>query len=178
MKTLVKRRELLRSAVAGLPLAAAPALARALLPGDRQLSFFHTHTGESLNLTYRQDGSYLPDSLAAIDHLLRDFRTGEIHAIDVALLDLLEGLRELSGGSVYEVISGYRSPVTNAMLRQRDGQVAQRSLHMQGQAIDVRLRGVATNRLREAALAMRAGGVGYYPESDFIHVDTGRVRFW
>lgn len=145
----------------------------------RRLGFHHTHTGESLDIVYCENGAYVPGALAEIDHLLRDFRTGDVHRIDPRLLDILHEVRSATGGRRgFEIISGYRSPVTNRMLRQASGGVADRSLHLQGQAIDLRLPGVATGRLRKAGLALRAGGVGYYPESDFVHLDTGRVRAW
>ncbi|MCZ7566575.1 MAG: DUF882 domain-containing protein [Burkholderiales bacterium] len=114
-----------------------------------------------------------------MQRLLRDFRTGEAHAIDVALLDTLHALCAACGGRTFEIISGYRSPTTNAMLRRTSvGGVAKRSLHMDGRAIDVRLVGVDTARLRDAAKALGRGGVGYYRESDFVHLDTGRARSW
>ncbi len=160
-------------------------VARALAPSRRQgrgvrsLRFFHTHTGERLKVTYAEDGEYLPDALDEISHLLRDFRSGDVHPIDPGTLDILYHLRQQMGGSgTYQVISAFRSPATNDMLRSRGSAVARRSLHMDGRAIDVRLTGVETRRLREAALKLKAGGVGYYPRSDFLHVDTGRVRTW
>ncbi|MCG3144914.1 MAG: hypothetical protein HONDAALG_02444 [Gammaproteobacteria bacterium] len=157
-----------------------PGGARALAaPVARRIAFVHTHTGERLSTVYAEDGAYLPDALAAINRLLRDFRTGDVHPIDPALLDQLAGLTELTGGSgCYEVICGYRSPRTNAMLREHGSGVAKGSLHLQGRAIDVRLPGVPLAELRDAARHMAAGGVGYYPKSDFIHMDTGRVRSW
>lgn len=162
------------------PSALLPGRANALAaPAARKLAFVHTHTGERLSTVYAEEGAYVPDALAAIDRLLRDHRTGEIHPIDPALLDQLAALTELTGGSgCYEVICGYRSPKTNAMLRERSSGVAKGSLHLQGRAIDVRLPGVPLAKLRDAARHMAAGGVGYYPKSDFIHVDTGRVRSW
>ncbi|HLE65999.1 MAG TPA: DUF882 domain-containing protein, partial [Burkholderiales bacterium] len=108
----------------------------------------------------------------------RDFRTGETHPIDPRLLDTLNVLCALCGGGVFEVISGYRSPKTNAMLRGAGGGVAEHSLHVEGRAIDLRLTGFRTARLRDAAIALGRGGVGYYPKSDFVHLDTGRVRNW
>ncbi|HSN31208.1 MAG TPA: DUF882 domain-containing protein, partial [Ideonella sp.] len=122
---------------------------------------------------------YLPDALAAVDRLLRDFRSGEVAAIDPALLDLLHALAMTTGAQgPFEVISGFRSPATNEMLRHRSSGVASGSLHMLGQAIDIRVAGVPLAGLRNAALSLRAGGVGFYPASDFVHVDTGRVRAW
>ena len=145
----------------------------------RSLAFAHLHTGERLAVEYFAGGRYLPDALREVDRLLRDFRTGEEHPIDPGLLDLLHRLTGLTRGRrPFEVISGYRSPATNGMLRRRSEGVAAGSLHMQGQAIDIRLADVPLAKLRNAALEARRGGVGYYPASNFVHVDTGRVRRW
>lgn len=145
----------------------------------RSLSFHHTHTGERLRVTFAEDGEFVPDALAEVSHFLRDFRTGDQVDIDPELLNLLHVMRERAGSNgTYEIISAYRSPRTNEMLRDRGSAVAQRSLHMDGRAIDVRLRGVPTRELRKIALDLQAGGVGYYARSDFLHVDTGRVRSW
>jgi uncharacterized protein YcbK (DUF882 family) len=145
----------------------------------RTLRFVHLHTGERLDVDYFADGGYLPDALAAVNHLLRDFRTGDIGTIDPALLDLLHAVAgSTRSRQAFEVISGYRSAETNDALRRRSEGVASASLHLSGQAIDIRLRDVALPALRDAALAQRRGGVGYYPASNFVHVDTGRVRRW
>jgi uncharacterized protein YcbK (DUF882 family) len=144
----------------------------------RELAFESLHTGECLEIAYRERGEYRPEALARLDHLLRDHRTGEVHPIDPALFDLLFDVQSAAGGSVFEVISGYRSPATNEMLRARGGGIAEKSLHLVGKAIDVRLRGVETATLRRAALRLGRGGVGFYPGPDFVHLDTGRVRFW
>ena len=145
----------------------------------RVLRFDHLHTGERLTIEYFSEGAYLPDALASINHVLRDFRTSEVHAIDTGLLDLLHGLTDLvESMRPFQVISGYRSPATNGMLRHQSEGVAAGSLHMKGQAIDIRLAGVPLIQLRNAALSLRLGGVGFYPASDFVHVDTGRVRTW
>jgi uncharacterized protein YcbK (DUF882 family) len=148
----------------------------------RSLSFFNTHTGERLKTTYCCDGKYEPEALQQINHILRDWRLDKVKPIDPKLLDLLH---ELSGtletDSPYHVISGYRSPVTNATLRTKGGAhtgVASQSLHMVGKAIDIRLPGVKLDQLRGAARSLKLGGVGFYPSSNFVHVDTGRVRFW
>lgn len=145
-----------------------------------RLAFVNTHTSESLRVVYREGPRYLTDALARIDHVLRDHRTDEVHPIDPALLDQLDRLAAMLGvgKDPYHVISGYRSPRSNAMLASRSGGVAKRSLHMEGRAIDIRIPGVPLARVREAALDMKAGGVGYYPGSDFVHLDTGRVRNW
>lgn len=145
----------------------------------RSLSLYHTHTGERLQLTFAEHGRHIPGALAEISRFLRDFRTGEVHPIDPRLLDTLSRLREKAGATAsYEIISGYRSPQTNEMLGARSNGVAKRSLHMDGRAIDVRLPGVPTDRLRDMAIDLKAGGVGYYGRSDFVHLDTGRVRSW
>lgn len=161
------------------PLAAAPQWLHAQPEAPRVLSFNHLHTGERLRVAYFDAGAYLPDALAAIDRLLRDFRNGEVGAMDPRLLDLLHGLALRSGTRrPFEIISGYRSSATNEALRLRSHGVAAGSLHMKGQAIDIRLADVPLAALRDLALAMRGGGVGYYPGSDFVHMDTGRVRAW
>lgn len=164
-------------AAAGLVLAQAiPAWAST---GSRTLSFNHTHTHESLKITYAQAGIYDPVALDRINHYLRDFRTGEVHTIDPGVLDILWGVqRELGCSGSYGVISGYRSPNTNKALRSRSTGVAKRSLHMKGKAIDVRFSGCKTSAVRDCAIAFKGGGVGYYAKSDFIHIDTGRVRTW
>jgi uncharacterized protein YcbK (DUF882 family) len=166
------RRRLLLAGLACCPFAANAQ------PQSRALSFYHTHTDERLALTYFADGGYLPEAIGAIERLLRDFRTDEIHAIDVNLLDTLHALAGQCTGGTFEVISGYRSPATNAALQASTEGVASNSLHVTGRAVDVRMSGFDTPRLRDAALALARGGVGYYPQSDFIHLDTGRVRSW
>ena len=145
----------------------------------RTLSFYHTHTGESLDATYYSGGAYDESALVEINSFLADFRNGDEIAMDVELLDLIYDLRaSLGSDATYEVISAYRSPATNEMLRQSGGGVARNSQHLLGKAIDVRLRGTNTSDLRDAAIALQRGGVGYYEKSDFVHVDTGRVRQW
>ena len=149
---------------------------------DRTLSFFHTHTNEHLTTPYCCAGEYVEQELTGINHLLRDFRVNEIRAIDPRLLDLLFELNtRLGTDQPFHVISGYRTPQTNAMLHERGGAqsgVATHSLHMDGKAIDIRVPGIKLAHLRDAATALRVGGVGFYPASDFVHVDTGRVRYW
>jgi uncharacterized protein YcbK (DUF882 family) len=158
------------------------AAAKPLFAGSlstRTLRFTHTHTGERLEVEYFSGGAYLADGLTTINHFLRDFRTGDEHVIDPGLLDLLNRLAVMTETArPFQVISGYRSPATNDMLRHRSEGVAAGSLHMQGQAIDIRLADVPLLKLQRAALSARRGGVGYYPASDFVHVDTGRVRTW
>jgi len=146
---------------------------------ERALKLFHTHTGERLDIVYKRGGEYIPEALTEINDFLRDFRNGEVAVIDPQLLDLIADIRdELGSDGTYEVISAYRSPATNDMLRRRSGGVARNSQHLLGKAIDVRLSDVETGRLRNAALAMQRGGVGHYAKSDFVHIDTGRVRRW
>jgi uncharacterized protein YcbK (DUF882 family) len=173
----ISRRRLLQSGLGvAASFAAAPVLAAA---ETRRVSFISTHTGEALAVSYFQAGSYVIPALEQVARVLRDHRTGSIHAIDPALLDILHDLRVLADrDETFQVISGYRSPKTNDLLRTRSGGVASRSLHMDGKAIDVRLTGFPTNKLHQLALSMKRGGVGFYAASDFIHIDTGRVRFW
>jgi len=143
------------------------------------LSLVNTHTGDTFADAYWEGGAYIPDAMAAIDHVMRDHRSGEVHAIDPGLLDLLHTLKTNVGASApFQIISGYRSPATNATLHARSNGVATRSLHMDGRAIDIRVAGIDLAGLRDAAIALQSGGVGYYEASDFIHVDTGRVRRW
>ncbi len=175
----VSRRDFLTGLSAGVALMGVPRLAAARSATVRELKFTHTHTGERLAVEYFSEGAYLQEALATVNHFLRDFRTSEVHPIDPGLLDLLHGLTDLTGSrQPFQVISGYRSPATNQMLRHRSEGVASGSLHMKGQAIDIRLGDVPLSTLRKAALAVSRGGVGYYPASDFVHVDTGRVRTW
>jgi uncharacterized protein YcbK (DUF882 family) len=146
---------------------------------NRSLSFVHTHTGESLSVNYCSDGAYAGSCLAQLNHLLRDFRTGEAHTIDPQLLDILFNLQVMADRSaVFEIISGYRSPLTNASLRQHSHGVAEHSLHMEGRALDIRMSDYSTRKVRDYAMSLQHGGVGFYAGSDFVHVDTGRVRYW
>lgn len=150
-----------------------------LLEPKRRLSLYNTHTGERLSAVYWAEGDYLPSALAEINHVLRDHRSGEVAAMDPQLLDVLFALScRLDCERPFEIISGYRSPVTNAMLAAQSEGVAKKSLHTQGRAVDIRIAGLPLDELRQAALSLRRGGVGYYPRSNFIHVDTGRVRTW
>jgi uncharacterized protein YcbK (DUF882 family) len=147
--------------------------------GRRTLSFYNTHTGERLTICYFADGAYYPDALHRINHILRDHRTGDIKDIDPRLMDLLFSVsRQLGCGTPFHIISGFRSPQTNAMLRRQSSGVAKFSYHMLGRAIDIRLPGCGTGKLRQAFLSRQSGGVGYYPRSDFVHVDTGDFRSW
>jgi uncharacterized protein YcbK (DUF882 family) len=147
--------------------------------GRKVLRFVHLHTGETLTAAYSEAGVYDARCLDAVNHLLRDFRNGEMHAIDPGLLDILYDLQSLTGtDAAYEIISGYRSPATNALLRSRSSGVAEHSQHLLGKAIDVRLPGFPTRSLGAQARTLARGGVGVYERSDFVHIDTGAVRFW
>ncbi|MEO8298490.1 MAG: DUF882 domain-containing protein [Burkholderiales bacterium] len=180
------RRHFLRHAaglaVAGAAVARAQRVQAAVAsrPDARRLDFSHTHTGEQLSLVYAVGSEYLPAALTALNRLLRDHYGGQVGSIDPALFDLLFKVqRELQAGAPFQVISGYRSPVTNTTLRKtRGGGVAKHSLHMEAKAIDIRIAGVALPDLRDAAQSLQGGGVGFYPREQFVHVDTGRVRRW
>jgi uncharacterized protein YcbK (DUF882 family) len=145
----------------------------------RKIALHNLHTGESLQAIYWEDGRYVPQALAAVNRVLRDFRTGDEHYMEPGLVDLLANLHgKVETAAPFQVISGYRSPKTNAMLHEHSDGVASKSLHMQGMAIDIRVEGVALEHLHKAALAIGRGGVGLYPTSNFVHVDVGRVRCW
>lgn len=153
-------------------------------PAGREyhLRFYNTHTNERIDVVYRRGESYLPDALSQLDHYLRDVRSGEVHHFDPHLFDLLydlTGSLNDAGGEI-DVICGYRTPQTNEFLRTRNAHtgVAVHSLHMQAEAIDIRLQGVPTKAVRDAALRLQRGGVGYYRDSNFVHVDVGPVRRW
>ena len=154
--------------------------ALAALPGARRLAFDHTHTGERISLIYAIDEQYVPDTLKAFNHFLRDHYSGETGVMEPGLFDLLYRMKQTLGcEEAFQVISGYRCPATNSMLHDtRGGGVAKRSLHMDGKAVDIRLAGVSIADLRDAALSLRLGGVGYYQREHFVHVDTGHVRRW
>jgi uncharacterized protein YcbK (DUF882 family) len=174
------RRRFLKTALAGSALAVTgfPHIANAALTGARELKFNNLHTGERLRTVYWEDGSYVPTALSEIDYILRDWRTEDMISMDRGLLDLLSALRrELGTTSEFEVISGYRSPKTNAMLASKSNGVAKKSLHMQGLAIDIKLPDRSLIDIRNAAWKLQRGGVGYY-QGQFVHVDTGRVRRW
>ena len=182
IKTMTKtqKRTLLMLALVGLAATATVTPPNDVRAADaRQLSFYHTHTGQSLDVVYYENGEYVDSALSEINRFLKDFRTGEFAEMDPKLLDILHDVRnELGSEETYEVISAYRSSKTNDMLRSKSGGVARNSQHLLGNAIDVRLRGVPTEDLRDTALEMQRGGVGFYKQSDFVHMDTGRVRRW
>lgn len=179
------RRDLLKFGLA-LPILAAPAIgwcdaaANAVLDdGPRKVALHNVHTGESLDVVYREGGRYVDGALSEVNHVLRDYRTGDVHPIDPRLLNLLDTLsRRVEAKAPFQVISGYRSPKTNALLHRDSGGVATHSLHMSGMAVDIRMADVDLANLHRAALGLAAGGVGYYPSSDFVHVDVGPVRRW
>lgn len=178
-----QRRRLLRGMAGSAVVLAAPNLANAsrLPSSQRSLSFIHTHTGEEMSLVYKMGDHFLPRSMASIAHLMRDFRSGDVHPIDPQLLDVLWKMQHnLKNSQPFEIISAYRSPKTNMMLRNRSAHsgVAEKSMHLTGQAIDIRLPGSQLSDVRDAAKELKRGGVGYYAESDFVHVDTGKVRYW
>jgi uncharacterized protein YcbK (DUF882 family) len=160
--------------------ATAPAHVGAPLAPEYRLKFYHLHTGERLDIIYREGDRYLPAALDRLDHYLRDHRTGDVRHYDPRLFDLLHDLTAKLGkpDAEIDVVCGYRTPWSNEFLRRHGHGVAEKSLHMQAMAIDIRLPGVRTADLRDAALSLRRGGVGYYAESGFVHVDVGRVRRW
>ncbi len=146
---------------------------------ERSVLLHHAHTGETLKVVYHADGRYQADALKAAARHLRDWRQGKAHAIDPKLLDLIWGLRrKLETKGPVEILCGYRTPATNALLRRRSRGVALHSLHMEGMAIDLHVPGRSLRAVRAAAVSLKAGGVGYYPRSNFVHVDTGAVRYW
>lgn len=148
-------------------------------PDVRRVKVYNLHTGESLDAVYKERGAVIPDALAEVNKVLRDFRNDQICKIDVRLLDLLDDMsKKLETDCAFNVVSAYRSPQTNAMLAERSNGVAKGSLHMQGKAIDIRVPGVGLKYLRNLAKEMHTGGVGYYASSNFVHIDTGKVRYW
>lgn len=143
------------------------------------LSFYNIHTGETIKTCYRASGKLIRPALERISYIMRDYRTGEIKPVDPKLLDLLHRIvRETPSHAPISIISGYRSPRTNAALRKVTTGVARKSLHMEGRAIDIRIPGNQTSALRQLAIKLQSGGVGYYPKSDFVHLDTGPVKDW
>lgn len=182
--TTLARRHFLRHTARLAAAAALPALASraalASVPDVRGLALVHTHTHEKIDLVYASGERYVPEALGWLNRFLRDHYTGDIGVIDPQVFDLLHRVQQALGSKgAFEVISGYRCPATNSHLRQtRSGGVATKSLHMEGRAIDVRLPGVPLADLHQAALSLRAGGVGFYPREQFVHLDTGRVRNW
>ncbi|NLC36198.1 MAG: DUF882 domain-containing protein [Alcaligenaceae bacterium] len=182
-KTNLTRRRLLSAATGSAVFCAFPMVARAITLGsspERDLAMDHTHTREQIELTYAIGRQYVPKALTDLNHFLRDHYSGLVGLMDPALYDIMHALQvSLKARAPYQIISGYRAPHTNERLRTtRGGGVARRSLHMDGKAVDLRIPGVPLKELRDAALELARGGVGYYPGSDFVHIDTGRVRSW
>jgi len=181
MPDLIRRRDLLTFGAAfGLSAIAAPASSQPLdIWEPRRAALDNLHTGETFRDVYYANGSYLSDALAEATRVMRDWRTGDERFIDPTLFDALHAIgSKLETHRPFQVISGYRSPGTNAMLARRGHGVAEHSQHVLGKAIDIRIEGVDLLNLRDAALDLGAGGVGYYPVANFLHVDTGRVRQW
>jgi uncharacterized protein YcbK (DUF882 family) len=167
------------SAVPVRPLAMPRSIAPSPSADLRRLAVHNLHTGDRLDAVYYEQGRYLPDALAEAMRVLRDWRNGEEHVMDPRLFDVMHGVaRRLEVDAPFQIISGYRSPATNAALHERSGQVATHSQHTLGKAVDVRVEGVDLRRLHRAALSLGAGGVGLYPVSNFVHMDVGRVRHW
>jgi len=182
-RTSVQRRKFLTAASGLAALSGFPMIARATTFGSfaaRDLSLDHTHTREQIELIFAKGRTYVPEALTDLNHFLRDHYSGDVGEMDPALYDIMHALRaSLQARAPCHIISGYRSPRTNERLRTtRGGGVARRSLHMDGKAVDLRIPGVPLKELRDAALELGRGGVGYYPGSNFVHVDTGRVRAW
>jgi len=178
------------TAVAAEPAIARPVLVRPMMQSTyarptsvqnavRRISLLNLHTDERCSVVYKEAGRPVPDALKEVNRVLRDFRTGEVHPMDTGLLDLMADLHDrMDASGPFHIISGYRSPKTNSMLHEKSDGVATKSLHMQGMAVDIRLPGRQLASVRDTALAMGRGGVGYYARSDFVHVDVGRVRRW
>ena len=182
LKTNSARRRFITGASGAGILLGFPMVARATFVGTvpRELAMDHTHTREQIDLTFALGRRYVPEALVDLNNFLRDHYSGLVGSMDPGLYDIMHALRNsLKARSPYQIISGYRAPATNERLRTtRGGGVAKRSLHMDGKAVDLRIPGVPLKELRDAALELKAGGVGYYPGSDFVHVDTGKVRSW
>ncbi|MGZ8445378.1 MAG: DUF882 domain-containing protein [Candidatus Binatia bacterium] len=178
-----KRRRVLRLGIAALAAASLPRQTLAASPtaaqAERALAFYNTHTGERLKTTYWEQGQYIGEALSEINHVLRDHLANETREIDPKMLDLLFAIRsQMHSSETFHVISGYRSNKTNAYLRAHSSGVADNSLHTVGKAIDIRLPGRDLRSLRKVAVDLKGGGVGFYPKSDFVHVDVGHVRYW
>jgi uncharacterized protein YcbK (DUF882 family) len=164
------------------PLALSPpplVAARPAVTEARWVRLHNVHTGEKLEAAYWENGAYVPDAVQALNKVLRDYRNDQVHPMSPGLYDILDQIRaKTESQGPFQVISGYRSPATNRLLRERSGEVAKHSLHMDGKAMDIYLEDVALEHVRAAALDLGRGGVGYYPESNFVHVDVGPVRRW
>ena len=178
----ITRRHFLRGMLGAAAVAAIPGKIYAGIKPiaiEKQLSFHNLHTEEKIALSYFEQGEYITEALRDFSYVLRDFRTGDVLAMDPKLMDFLYDLKETLGtNQPFQVISAYRSPRTNAALRKNSKGVATKSLHMQGKAIDIRVKGISSKNIRSAAISLARGGVGHYPESNFVHIDTGLVRAW
>jgi uncharacterized protein YcbK (DUF882 family) len=179
----VSRRRFLKGLACGSLLAmGSPKIVQAAfstITPHKTLSLEHHHTGDNLTLTYYEQGRYIHGALEEISYFMRDYRNNEVHSVDPALLDQLYDVKLLLGvNKPFHIVSAYRSPGTNANLRMHSRGVAKHSLHMEGRAIDIRMEGVSTRTIRNAGLTLQRGGVGYYPNSNFVHLDTGELRAW
>jgi uncharacterized protein YcbK (DUF882 family) len=181
---MIHRRDVLKMGMAGLIMASIPFVSTrkamaAIEGGVWKISLKHAHTGESFSGAYRVGDKYLPEAFERLNYVLRDFRTNEIFPMDPRVVDIISLVQvRTKTGKPLEVLSGYRSPKTNSMLRHESRGVAKNSFHMYGQAMDIRMPEYNTGRLRKIAMDIHAGGVGYYPRSNFVHVDTGKYRTW
>ncbi|MEH6435642.1 DUF882 domain-containing protein [Massilia sp. DD77] len=179
---MMQRRAFLKSSLLlAAPTLSIPALAKSAsaIPGERILRLYNTHTGEKLSSVFWAEGQFIPDALKDINKVLRDHRNNQVAEMDPQLLLLLDQVNDkLGNGKELHIISGYRSPESNAKLHANSNGVAKRSMHMDGKAIDIRLPGKDLQMLHKAAMSLKGGGVGYYPDSRFVHMDTGRVRYW
>lgn len=172
---MLQRRSFLKGSVAFAAAVSTPAFA---CTNERVLQLYNTHTGESIRSVFWAEGDFIPEALSDLNKILRDHRNDQIAVIDPQLLLLLEQVSDKFGKQPLHIISGYRSPESNRMLAERSGGVAKHSMHIDGKAIDIRIPGCDLSRVHRAALAARGGGVGYYPSSQFVHMDTGRLRSW
>ncbi len=183
-RLLQQRRDVLKFGLAGilgsiLPFSLTNAALAAKSNTPWKISFHNAHTDESFSGVYRVGNKYLPQAFERINYVMRDFRTKEVFPMDPHVIDIMAIIHnKLNTDKPFQVLSGYRSPKTNAMLGKRSNGVASNSFHMYGQAVDLRIKGVSTKKVRNAARSLQAGGVGYYPRSGFVHVDTGKVRSW
>jgi len=179
----IDRRDILKLGLAGtlasiIPLSFSSSEAQASRNTWR-VAFRHAHTGESFNGVYRVGDKYLPEAFERLNYALRDFRTGEVFPMDPRVIDIMALIQKRAKTrNPIEIFSGYRSPKTNNRLRRNTNGVAKNSFHMYGQALDMHIDNYSTNSLRKIAVGLRAGGVGYYPKSQFVHVDTGSIRSW
>jgi len=182
LNRIITRRDLLALGLVTAASTIFPLKARAVsekISSQKELFLYNVYTKENINTVYWKDGMYLPDELARINHIFRDIRSGKEREININLLDLLFEVKEqLKSEDPFHVMSGYRTPKSNAMLRKRKKGVAKNSLHMYGKAVDISIPGYSLRGIRKAAMKLRAGGVGYYPRSKFLHLDVGEVRYW